>query len=222
MILQRKNNMCLMFDNFGYYRGIIGQNSQKIHHCPTYMHPRRDTYKWQQMISICMIGRDVNGVMQKDIVPARKKYPARGNGKRGKKVSEETRAKMRVSNSRPRGSYVDKLNQIHNLCSQTGFRFNRIRNYWLLYDENKKEYKFRSAQAALDFMVGDGKYSNQIYSLCEETGYQFVRYAIKWAILRRGIREYYGDADGAVRFLKEMKKFLVSHNMLPKHKPGAP
>jgi hypothetical protein len=162
------------------------------------------------------IGTDLNGVTQPDIAKARQVSEARRQARLGKKASEATRAKLRVINSRPRGKYHEIWDEIYRLCGQTGFRFQRIRNYWLVFDENNKESPFHTSKDLLAFLRGDGKWNNRIYTLCTETGYEFRRNGNVWEIYHDGKQVFRGSATSAVQFLQGMKKWLLQHRMLPR------
>ena len=98
----------------------------------------------------------------------------------GKKASEETRAKLRIIRSQPRGSYMQRWENITRLCSLRGWNFTRTRNYWKIIDNLKVVHSFPNAKDAITFLQGDIDYESIIEELCKGTSYR----------VEKGWREY--------------------------------
>jgi hypothetical protein len=154
----------------------------------------------------------------------RRVRPGARNSRLGKKHSPETIEKLRVAARRKRGSARERWTAIYDLCLKKGYRLQRIRNYWLLFDENNAEHSFRTADAAIRYLKSDSPEGIKIATLCQDCGYLFNRIGTRlfeifdidgYKHITGGKRVFYGDADATVRFLEHMKRWMIFNHWLP-------
>lgn len=120
----------------------------------------------------------------------------------GQKASEETRAKLRVLRSKPRGCYRDKWETLTRLCSIKGWKYERTHNYWKIIDGLGIKHSFYTCDAAIAYLQGDIDYEKVIEELCKGTSYK----------VEKGWREYtiyHGKSKiGTVKTAESVVKLL--------------
>lgn len=142
----------------------------------------------------------------------------------GRKASPETRAILRTINSKKRGSYTQNWQEIVTLCNRRGWRFERRRNYWVVFSEMRQRHAFTSAEKCITFLKKGYDYTEIIKELCAETGYQVSQVGAQWAVddeHGRRIAKYH-DPVSILRFLQRMRGWLSQHGRLLPVKKKAP
>ena len=129
-------------------------------------------------------------------------------GKKGKPVSDKTRALMSKAHSRPLGSYMFRWNLLYRLCALKGWRFVRGKNQWVVIDGIGKKHKFKNADGAVAFLQGGHNYERDILELVKGTLYRVVPVKGGYEIWNGSVRfsGLFPSSESVWKMLMEFKK----------------